>query len=205
MQAFSRVGLIKQLSSKWGEGYSKANATWAVNHVKVNWDEQAYKAAKQYLDSSPFSRSGLIQQLASSAGEGFTHAQAVYGANKALSGSGGSSSGASSGSGGSSGSTAGQSNALKSAEQYLSQQAFSRTGLINQLSSKFGEGYKKADAIWAVDHVKVNWNEQAYKAAKQYLDMGGFSRSGLIEQLESSAGEGFTHAQAVYGVNKAGL
>ena len=57
----------------------------------------------------------------------------------------------------------------------------------------------------AVDHIKVNWNEQAARSAKSYLEMTHFSRAGLIRQLESSAGEGFTHAQAVYGVNKAGL
>jgi hypothetical protein len=119
------------------------------------------------------------------------------------SGGGGGSSGTSSGGGGSSEPTAGQRNALQSAEQYLSTQAFSRTGLIRQLSSKWGDGYSKADATWAVNHVKVNWKEQAYKAAKQYLDTMPFSRSGLIEQLESSYGDGFTHAQAVYGVNKA--
>jgi len=56
-----------------------------------------------------------------------------------------------------------------------------------------------------VDHLKVNWNEQAVKAAKSYLEMSHFSRSGLIRQLESDAGEGFTHKQAVYGVTKAGL
>jgi hypothetical protein len=49
----------------------------------VNWNEQAAKAAKDYLTNQPFSRAGLIQQLESSAGDGFTHAQAVYGVNKA--------------------------------------------------------------------------------------------------------------------------
>ena len=101
--------------------------------------------------------------------------------------------------------TAGQKNARESAEQYLQTAAFSRAGLINQLSSQYGEKYSKADAIYAVDHIDVNWNEQAAKAAKGYLANQPFSRAGLIQQLESSAGDGFTHAQAVYGVNKAGL
>ena len=106
---------------------------------------------------------------------------------------------------GSSEPSAGQKNALESAKQYLETQAFSRKGLIEQLSSKYGEGYSKADATWAVDHLKVNWNEQAYRAAKEYLDTMPFSRAGLIQQLESPAGGGFTHAQAVYGATKAGL
>ena len=101
--------------------------------------------------------------------------------------------------------TKSQEQAIGSAEQYLSFSPFSRKGLIEQLSSSAGDGYTKADATFAVDHITVNWNEQAAKAAKAYLEMSHFSRQGLIEQLESSAGDGYTHAQAVYGVNKAGL
>lgn len=101
--------------------------------------------------------------------------------------------------------TASQEQAVGSAESYLEFTAFSRKGLIRQLSSSAGEGFSVADATYAVDHVKVDWNEQAAKSAKSYLQMTNFSRQGLIHQLESSAGEGFTHSQAVYGVNKAGL
>ena len=101
--------------------------------------------------------------------------------------------------------TKSQEQAIGSAEQYLSFSPFSRKGLIEQLSSSAGDGYTKADATFAVDHITVNWNEQAAKAAKAYLEMSHFSRQGLIKQLESSAGDGFTHAQAVYGVTKAGL
>jgi hypothetical protein len=61
------------------------------------------------------------------------------------------------------------------------------------------------DATFAVDHVKVNWNEQAARSARSYLELTHFSRAGLIRQLESDSGEGFTHRQAVYGVTKAGL
>lgn len=94
-------------------------------------------------------------------------------------------------------------NAIGEAQDYLSFQAFSRNGLIEQLSSAAGSGYPKAVAVQAVDSLHVDWNEQAYKSAQSYLKLMHFSRAGLIEQLESSAGAGFTHAQAVYGVNKA--
>jgi hypothetical protein len=69
------------------------------------------------------------------------------------------------------------------------------------LSSQYGEGYTKAEAIYAVNHIDVNWNEQACKAAKNYLSTQHFSRANLIQQLESSYGDGYTHAQAVSGVN----
>lgn len=64
------------------------------------------------------------------------------------------------------------------------------------------EGYSKADARFAVNHISVNWNEQAARSAKAYLDYGSFSRQGLIDQLKF---EGFTTQQAIYGVNTTGL
>lgn len=76
----SRRGLIEQLSSSAGEGFSVKDATYAADHVEVDWNEQAVKAAKQYLELMPMSRAGLIHQLESRAGDGFTHAQAVHGA-----------------------------------------------------------------------------------------------------------------------------
>jgi hypothetical protein len=101
--------------------------------------------------------------------------------------------------------TAGQSNALRSAENYLSFSPFSRKGLIQQLSSDAGDGYSVKNATFAADHVEVDWKEQAAKAAKNYLDISGFSRQGLIQQLSSDAGDGYTLKQAKYGVDKAGL
>jgi hypothetical protein len=82
--------------------------------------------------------------------------------------------------------------------------AFSRDGLIDQLSSSAGDGYDVADATVAVDSLTVDWNAQAAKAAAQYLSMMGFSCSGLIEQLSSSAGDQYTRAQAEFGARQAG-
>ncbi len=101
--------------------------------------------------------------------------------------------------------TVSQANAVQVAEKYLSMSAFSRSGLIQQLSSRYGEGYPEADAVYAVDHVSVNWNEQAVRAATQHLAERSFSREGLIHHLEARYGDGFTHAEALYGVNHIGL
>jgi hypothetical protein len=103
--------------------------------------------------------------------------------------------------------TVAQQQAVGSARNYLSTGGgFSRAGLIQQLSSSAGEGFPTDVAIFAVDHLQVNWNEQAVESAKSYMSTGGgFSRAGLIEQLSSSAGSGFTPAQAVYAANKVGL
>lgn len=74
--AFSRTGLIGQLEY---EEFSTADATWAVDRVTVNWNEQAAKKAKDYLEYTAFSRTGLIDQLIY---EGYTPAQAEYGVSK---------------------------------------------------------------------------------------------------------------------------
>jgi hypothetical protein len=73
VSAFSRSGLIDQLVF---EGSSQGDATYGVDAVKANWNEQAAKKAADYLQLSSFSRSGLIEQLVF---EGFTQAQAEYG------------------------------------------------------------------------------------------------------------------------------
>ncbi|MGV0741036.1 Ltp family lipoprotein [Mycolicibacterium sp. XJ870] len=96
-------------------------------------------------------------------------------------------------------STVSQRNAVRAAEDYLDYTAFSRQGLIEQLEY---DDFSTADATFAVDHITVDWNEQAAEAAKDYLDYSAFSRGGLIDQLEY---DGFTSAQAAYGVTAAGL
>ena len=101
--------------------------------------------------------------------------------------------------------TRSQEQAVGAAQQYLEVSAFSRKGLIAQLTSDYGSGFSVKDATFAVDHLRVDWNEQAVLAAKSYLEVSDFSRSGLIKQLESPYGGQFTHAEAVYGVSKAGL
>lgn len=133
---FSRYGLLHQLTAKFGEGFPKADAVYAVKYVHPDWNAQAMDSGKSYLETGGgFSRVGLIQQLSSKSGEGFTHAQAVY----------------------------------------------------------------------AVKRLHPDWNAQAVQSAKSYLETGGFSRTGLIEQLSSKYGEGFTHAEAVYAVSQVGL
>ena len=95
--------------------------------------------------------------------------------------------------------TLSQKNAVKAAENYIRIMPFSRDGLIKQLKY---EGYSTADATYAVDKLKIDYNKQALKAAETYLDMMAFSRSGLIKQLKY---EGYTTKQATYAVDKVGL
>lgn len=83
VQGFSRDGLIKQLSSDYGDSYEVSDATAAVDSLSVDWNKEAVRSATQYLSIQGFSCRGLIQQLSSSFGDGYTVSQASYGARQA--------------------------------------------------------------------------------------------------------------------------
>ena len=86
LKGFSKQGLIDQLSSEYGEGYTVEQATAAVQAMEdageVDWNEQAVKSGQSYLDMKGFSRDGLIQQLSSEYGDKFTVEQATYAADQ---------------------------------------------------------------------------------------------------------------------------
>jgi type IV secretory pathway VirB10-like protein len=92
-----------------------------------------------------------------------------------------------------------QANARATAEDYIEYSGFSKSGLIDQLEF---EGFSKKDAKYAVNHIDVDWMEQAERTATDYMDYSSFSRSGLIEQLEF---EGYTREQAEHGADSVGF
>lgn len=90
--------------------------------------------------------------------------------------------------------TEGQANAREKAEDYLSWMAFSKAGLKGQLEF---DGYTAKDAKYAVNHIDVDWNEQAVRKAEEYLEFLPMSKPELQGQLEFDK---FTKEQAAYGV-----
>ncbi len=95
-------------------------------------------------------------------------------------------------------------NALESAKDYNEDQPMSKAGLLDQLTSKDGEGFTQEAGEYAVNHLNANWNENALKCAKDYLKEEHMSRSDLQEQLGSSVddgGEGFTQDQVQYALS----
>lgn len=58
------------------EEFTNEQAIYGADNCGANWNEQAMKFAKSYLNMMGFSRSELISQLEY---EKFTHEQAVYG------------------------------------------------------------------------------------------------------------------------------
>jgi hypothetical protein len=86
-----------------------------------------------------------------------------------------------------------QRQAIGKAQSYLRYTAFSKAGLAGQLRY---EGFSRATADYAVNHISVSWKYQAVRKAKSYLRYTNFSCSGLIHQLDY---EKFLHWQSVYG------
>lgn len=126
---FSRDGLATQLEY---EGYTSEQIETALaaldEYSLVDWNEQAFESAENYLDFMSFSRSGLLEQLEF---EGFTPEQAEYGV-----------------------SALEENNlvdwneqAALSAESYLDYMEFSRQSLIDQLVF---EGFTQEQAEYGV-------------------------------------------------------
>lgn len=119
--AFSKSGLIDQLEY---EGFSKKDATAAVEVLDVNWTEQATLKAASYLEFTAFSKSGLIDQLEY---EGFTTKQATAGVEG--------------------NDVDWNEQAAKKAEEYLDSMNFSKKELIAQLKY---EGFSTKQAEYGV-------------------------------------------------------
>jgi Host cell surface-exposed lipoprotein len=79
----------------------------------------------------------------------------------------------------------------------------SRPAMINQIAAPFGPStgiaITRAQAVYAVNHLHVDWNRQAVGAASDRLTSRPYSRWGLIHELTADADQ-FTRAQAVYAV-----
>jgi len=131
-QGFSEQGLLSQLTSSAGNGFSKSDAEFAINYLHPNWDQQAVDAAKGYLSlGQGFSEQGLLSQLTSSAGSGFTQAQAEYAVNYLH--------------------PDWDQQAVDAAKGYLQLGGFSQASLLQQLTSSAGSGFTQAQAEYAVN------------------------------------------------------
>lgn len=131
-QGFSKEGLLDQLTSSAGNGFSKSDAEFAINYLQPNWDQQAVDGAKSYLsEGQGFSEQGLLQQLTSSAGSGFTEAQAEHAINDLH--------------------PDWDAQAVDAAKGYLQLGGFSRAGLLQQLTSSAGSGFTEAQAEYGVN------------------------------------------------------
>jgi hypothetical protein len=134
-QGFSKQGLLDQLTSSAGNGFPKSDAEFAINYLHPSWDAQAVDAANGYLsEGQGFSEQGLLQQLTANAGDGFTASQAEYAINNLH--------------------PDWDAQAVDAAKSYLGDgEGFSRSSLIQQLTSSYGDGFTEAQAEYAVNKV----------------------------------------------------
>ena len=99
--------------------------------------------------------------------------------------------------------TSSQKAAIGAAQNYVDTMPFSRKGLIDQLSATAGDKYPKKDAVFAVNHIKVDWNAEAVEAVENYQAMMPMSEQAMRDQLTSPFGDKFTKEQANYAIKKA--
>ena len=97
--------------------------------------QQAVQSAQGYLtDGEGFSREGLLKQLESSYGEGFAASDATFAVNYL--------------------NPDWDAQAVESAQGYVNDgEGFSKSGLTQQLTSSYGEGFTQAQATYAVNKV----------------------------------------------------
>lgn len=74
----SKKGLYEQLTSEYGEQFSKEAAQYAVDNVKADWNANALAKAKSYQETQNMSPAAIRDQLVSEYGEKFTAAEADY-------------------------------------------------------------------------------------------------------------------------------
>ena len=107
-----------------------------------------------------------------------------------------------------SGMTLSQQNAVKTALNYVDLMAFSRKGLIDQITSEYADNFPREDAEYAISYLEknelVDWNEEAAQCAQNYIDLMSFSRDGLFQQMTSESGDKFTKEQTEYALSQVG-
>lgn len=77
----------------------------------------------------------------------------------------------------------------------------SKTGIYNQLTSEYGDQFSAEAAQYAIDHINVDWNENALQKAKTYQDEMNMSPAAIRDQLISEYGEQFTPEEADYAIS----
>ena len=77
----SKAGVYYQLTSDFGEKFSKEAAQYAINNAKIDYKKQALEKAKLYQEQQAMSKNAIFQQLTSDAGEKFTEEEAQYAIN----------------------------------------------------------------------------------------------------------------------------
>ncbi|MBC2309290.1 Ltp family lipoprotein [Listeria booriae] len=74
----SKAGIYDQLTSEYGEKFSKEAAQYAVDNIDIDYNANALAKAKDYQDMMSMAPEAIRDQLTSEYGEKFTQAEADY-------------------------------------------------------------------------------------------------------------------------------
>ena len=74
----SKSKIYNQLTSEYGEGFSKEEAQYAIDNLVADYKANALAKAKSYQENMHMSKSKIYDQLTSEYGEGFTAEEAQY-------------------------------------------------------------------------------------------------------------------------------
>lgn len=74
----SKKAIHKQLTSEYGEKFSKKAADYAMENLKANYKKNALEKAKTYQNDMSMSKDAIYDQLISDYGEQFTKKEAQY-------------------------------------------------------------------------------------------------------------------------------
>lgn len=129
----SKLGVYNQLISEYGEKFSEEAATYAIEHITVDWKENALKKAEDYLSNMHFSQEGVYDQLVSEHGERFTEEEARYAADNVK--------------------ADWKDNALKTANSYQSMMSMSPEAIRDQLVSEYGSKFTQEQADYAIENL----------------------------------------------------
>ena len=129
----SKQGIYKQLTSSYGEDMSDTDAQYAVDHLKVDYNENALKTAENYNTDEDMSKEGIRKQLMSIYGDSFTEQEAQYAIDNLTADY--------------------NKNALNAAREYKNQQEMAPDEIREQLTSAYGEQFTPEEADYAIQHL----------------------------------------------------
>ncbi|UXS30169.1 Ltp family lipoprotein [Staphylococcus delphini] len=94
-----------------------------------------------------------------------------------------------------------QTAALESAKTYADTMHMSKQAIFDQLTAEEADQFSEEDAQYAIDHLKVNYKENALKSAQTYQEDMNMSKKAIYDQLISDYGDKFTEEEAQYAVD----
>lgn len=161
------IGILRR------EGYVADDLYWATYALNADWNIQAVRSGRSYLDMMPFTYDKLVEQLIF---DRFSESEAEFAANYIFH-----KYGIEEGEMDRSQETElNRRNAIIRAEEYLEFSSFSFDSLVGQLVF---EGFDKADAKYAVQSLDVDWKEQCRLSGELLLKNLVISHDKLIDIL----------------------